>query len=212
VIRVNLLGTLVGAPVKRQWVPAAQRSALIGVGMIVLTAVAVSGWWYYLYAQGGSLTSRIGTAEIELVRLQEAAKLVAKATARKAELSERLALIDRLRASKRGPVSLLETLNRSIPDGLWLLEIKQTGTAVQVDGRALSLSSVTDFAERLQNSGLFEHPVEILTTLTEAVEETTVVRFSVKAEAAKPVQPTGGTTAAVPGAPAAAAVPGAKGA
>jgi hypothetical protein len=45
---------------------------------------------------------------------------------------------------------------------------------------------VTDFAERMQTSGLFKKPVEILTTTTEVVEETGVVRFSVRAEAVPP--------------------------
>ena len=207
-IKVNLLATPVGAPPPREWVPAAQRSALMGIAMLLVTAGGIGGWWYYQRTQASRLETRIATAEVELERLKEAAKLVTKANARKAELSERLALIDRLRESKRGPVSLLETVNRSIPDGLWLLEIKQGGTAVQVDGRALSLSSVTDFAQRMQNSGLFQHPVEILTTSTEMIEETNVVRFSVKAEAVKPAAPAAAvTTTAAPGA----ATPGAKG-
>ena len=53
---------------------------------------------------------------------------------------------------------------------------------MQVDGRAMSLTSVTDFAERLQNSGLFNMPVEILTTTNDTVEDTTVVKFSLKAD------------------------------
>jgi Tfp pilus assembly protein PilN len=91
-----------------------------------------------------------------------------------------------------------------VPEGLWLLEIRQTGTSVQVDGRAMSLTAVTDFAERLQNSGLFRHPVEILTTLMETVEETPVVRFSVKAEALPPPADTAPT---LPAATAAASLP-----
>src|SRR6185436_9016270 len=109
--------------------------------------------------------------------------------ARKTELAERLGVIERLRAAKRAPVSLLETLSRSLPDGLWLLEVKQTGRSVQVDGRAMSISAVTDFTERLQNSGVFDRPVEILTTSSETLEETPVVRFSVKADVVAPQPP-----------------------
>ena len=112
-----------------------------------------------------------------------------KTTAKKNELAERLNVIERLREAKRGPVSLLETLSMSLPDGLWLLEVKQTGRTVQVDGRAMSLSAVTDFAERLQNSGVFNRPVEILTTAAETFEETAVVRFSVKADVVAPHVP-----------------------
>jgi type IV pilus assembly protein PilN len=106
-----------------------------------------------------------------------------------------MSLIEQLRGSKRAPVSLLETVSRSVPEGLWLLEIKQTGTSIQVDGRALSITSVTDFAQRMQNSGLFERPVEILTALNEDVNSLTVVRFAIKAETAKPVPAAGAPSA-----------------
>jgi type IV pilus assembly protein PilN len=186
-IKVNLLATNPGAAqLPREWFPREQRSALVGLGMLVVCALGVGGWWFYQHSLAGSIQTRITAAEAELTRLQEAAKLVDELGARRAELSERLSLIERLRAGKRAPVTLLETVSRSVPEGLWLLEIKQSGAAIQVDGRALSLTAVTDFAARLQESGLFRHPVEILTTVTEVVDETTVVRFSVKAEALPP--------------------------
>ena len=207
-IKVNLLAVPCGVARARAWVPAAQRPALVAMSMLVMTAAGMGGWWSYQRTQATRLEGRLATAETEIERLKQATNLVARTNARKAELSERLALIDRLRDAKRGPVDLLETLNRSIPDGLWLLEVKQGGAAVQVDGRALSLSAVTDFAQHLQNSGLFRHPVEILTTSTEMIDETNVVRFSVKAEAVRPAVPTAAVaTAAAPVSP----TPGVKG-
>ena len=182
-IKVNLLATNPGAAPEREWLPRGQRSALVGLGMLVVTALGLGGFWFYQRAQATAVQTSIAAAQAELTRLKEAAKLVDALTSRRTELAERLSLIDRLRAEKRGPVSLLETVSRSIPEGLWLIEIKQVGATVQVDGRATSLTSVTDFAERMQNSGLFKHPVEILTTSTETIEDTTVIRFSVKAEA-----------------------------
>jgi hypothetical protein len=55
---------------------------------------------------------------------------------------------------------------------------------VQIDGRATSLTAVTDFTERLQSSGYFKKPVEILTTSTDAIDDVEVIKFSVKADAA----------------------------
>jgi Tfp pilus assembly protein PilO len=40
----------------------------------------------------------------------------------------------------------------------------------------------------MQNSGLFQHPVEIVTTSTEVVDEAQVIRFIVKAEAVTPIR------------------------
>jgi Tfp pilus assembly protein PilN len=186
VIKVNLLATAPGAPAPRDWIPREQRSALIGLGMLMVTGLAIGGWWYYLHTVKAKVDTRIAAAEAQMVKLREASKLVEKTTARRNELAERLAVIERLRAAKHAPVSLLETVSESLPDGLWLLEMKQAGRSVQVDGRAMSISAVTDFTERLQNSGVFDRPVEILTTSTETVEDTTVVRFSVKGDMVGP--------------------------
>lgn len=194
-IKVNLLATQPGAAPAREWLPRDQRSALLGLGILVATAAGVGGWWFYLHHQGAVVDSRIAGAEAELARLKDAAKLVDLMTARKNELNERLSLIERLRAAKRAPVALLETVSRSLPEGLWLTEIKQTGPSVQIDGRATSLTAVTDFTERLQTSGYFQKPVEILTTSTEAIDDANVVKFSVKADAVS-TQPPAGSAAA----------------
>ncbi|HET9372582.1 MAG TPA: PilN domain-containing protein [Vicinamibacterales bacterium] len=199
-IRVNLLAAASGpaAAPARQWFPKEQRSAAMGLALLVASGLGVGGYWWYLSSERASVERQITEGEDELVRLKQAADLVAKANARKAELTERLNLIERLRSAKRAPVTLLETVSSSMPEGMWLLELKQSGASVQIDGRAMSLTAVTDFAERMQTSGLFKKPVEILTTTTEVVEETGVVRFSVRAEAVPPTTTTTTVNATAP--------------
>jgi type IV pilus assembly protein PilN len=201
VIRVNLLTTAPGAKPTREWLPREQRSAALGLAMLVTTGIGVTGWWYYLSSTRTTVDAGIASAETNLIRFKEAAVLVEQATQRKAELTERLSLIERLRTAKRGPVNLIETVSFSLPDGLWLLEVKQTAATVRVDGRALSLTAVTDFAERLQTSGLFRRPVEIVTTTAEVFEQVDVIRFSLRAEAVGSIVPIDpGATPARPGA------------
>lgn len=212
-IKVNLLATNPGAVAPREWLPREQRSALGGVGVLMLTALALAGYWYYQTSQRAAIGTQIAASQAELTRLKEAAAVVERTNARRTELGERLALIERLRASKRAPVSLLETVSYSMPDGLWLLEIKQAAATVQIDGRATSITAITDFTERLQNSGYFLRPVEILSTSTEAIDDVALVRFVVKAEVVPPQSPAeaaaspavpptiaGGAAATVPGA------------
>lgn len=195
-IKVNLLATNPGATPPREWFPREQRSLLGGIAILVTTLLAAGGHWYYQRSQTAAIATSITVAEAEIVRLKQAAKLVEETTARKAELGERLALIERLRTAKREPVTLLETVSNSVTEGLWLIEIKQTGTSVQIDGRATSITAVTDFTERLQVSGFFKRPVEILSTGTELIEEKEVVRFVVKAEPVPSTQPAPGTAGA----------------
>ena len=186
-IRVNLLSTGPGTAPAREWLPKEQRPAALGVLLLILILAGIGGWWWVLKSERADAETQIEQAQARLDQLKEAVNLVDLTAARKSDLSERLGLIDRLRDAKRAPVSLLETVSRSVPDGLWLTSIKQTESSVQVDGRAMSLTSVTDFAETMQRSGQFKMPVEILSTTTEQVEETIVVKFSLRADALKPL-------------------------
>jgi len=208
-IRVNLISVAPGqaAAPARDWFPKEQRSAAIGLVLLLVTAVGITSWWWYLRHQRRNVEAQIVTAEAELVRLKDVASMVDRAIARKAELSERIDLIERLRATMRAPVKLLETVVHSVPHGLWLIEIKQAGMNVQMDGRAMSNNQVADFAQQMQDSGYFNKPVEISTT-SELLEEVPVIRFVMKAEVAasgpigvKPATPVVASTSPVPGAP-----------
>lgn len=200
-IRVNLLspGTEPPPGAWRRWfsVPQEQQVALAGLAILVATAVGAGGWWWWVERDRRAVDAEIATAEIALTRLQEAARLMEKATAREKDLRERLTLIERLRATQRAPVLLLDTISRSLADGLWLTELRQTGTVVQLEGRALSLSALTDFIDRLQVSGRFARPVDIVTTTTETIAEQPVVRFVIRGEIGAAMgAPAGGNTGA----------------
>jgi Tfp pilus assembly protein PilN len=181
-IRVNLISVTPGHSPRREWLPKEQRSAALGLVLLLGTAVLITSWWLYLRHERINIENNVVLAESELARLKDVAQTVERATMRKAELAERLDLIERLRTTMRAPMRLLETVSHSVPHGLWLLEIKQVGQTVRIDGRAMSLTQVPDFAKLMQDSGFFQMPVEIESTTSEIVEEVPVIRFVVKAE------------------------------
>jgi type IV pilus assembly protein PilN len=208
-IRVNLLAGGPGAAQPRVLVKAEQKPAMIGLAMLLATGLGVGGWWYYVTSQAAATETAIVTAEARIEQLKDAVKLLEQARSQKTELESRLTLIENLRVAKHAPVKLLDVLNASVPEGLWLMEIKQSSSGVQIEGRSLSHTAVTDFAQTLQNAGMFKMPVDIVTTLMEQVEDATVIRFVLKAS---PVAGIGLPTAPTPAPavkPAAAGRPGA---
>lgn len=185
-IRVNLIG---GADARRASglsrflsVPPEQRAALFGVFIIMATAIVVAGYWWTLDQTRSRLDAEIAVQDAQLVQLQEASKLVETAEAREKDLRQRVDLIERLRTSQRAPVDLLEAVSLSLPDGLWLLELKQTGASVRIEGRAESLTALTDFVDRLQTSGQFVQTLDIVTTNMEAIGDISVVRFAIRGD------------------------------
>ncbi len=55
---------------------------------------------------------------------------------RKAQLQQRVVLIEQLRKGQTGPVHMLDQISRALPQMLWLTELKQAGGDVVIDGRA----------------------------------------------------------------------------
>ena len=45
---------------------------------------------------------------------------------------------------------------------MWLVELRQSGTEVIIEGRCTSLNALSDFVSGLEASNLFVRPVEIV--------------------------------------------------
>ena len=83
---------------------------------------------------------------------------------RKAQLQQRVVLIEQLRKGQTGPVHMLDQISRALPPMLWLTELKQTptGTDVVIDGKCTTLTGLSDFVSNLEASGYFKRSIEIV--------------------------------------------------
>ena len=102
----------------------------------------------------------------------------------KAQLQQRVVLIEQLRKGQTGPVHMLDQLSRALPSMLWLTSLKQTGTDVIVDGKCTTLTGLSEFVSNLEASGYFKRSVEIVSTASDAPTSTAgneLIRFTIKA-------------------------------
>lgn len=186
-IKVNLLAG------ERQAAPAARKKIAINFGsgqkltvacslILILTAAGI-GWRFWALGQlSAQLDADIATAQQETARLHSIIEQVQQFEGRRAQLQQRVGLIEQLRKDQAGPVHMLDQVSRALPDMLWLTNLKQSpdGREVVIEGRSTTLTSLSDFVVNLEKSGYFRRSVEIVSTESDTTPTGDIVTFTVK--------------------------------
>jgi type IV pilus assembly protein PilN len=189
-IRINLLG------VERQKIKAAafdisQHAGILCAVILVLASAGTGGWYWSLRQEAAQLERETTAANREAARLKSLLKEVQDFEAQSQRLQERVKLIESLRAGQSVPVQLLDHISRSMPDMLWLTDLKQDGGAVTIQGRSNTLIALSDFVGNLGTNALVQKPIEIVNSqLTEeqgakkGQQAAQLVSFTVKVQLA----------------------------
>ena len=181
-IRINLLAVERERKKTRVVISAAQR-ATIGATLILLVTVLGVGWWFWsLRQQSIGLDEDIARAELQAQQLRSVLAQVQKFEARKAQLQQRVSLIEQLRSGQSAPVHVLDEISKSLPDRLWLTDMTQTGNEFSISGMTTSMTAVSDFIANLEATRWFKRPVEIVDSQVQSDAKVgDLVKFSIKA-------------------------------
>ena len=171
-IRINLLATeRRAAKAAAPGMQAGQKLMVIGSLLLVLT-VAMIGWRYWALGQEEAQVAReIEAANREEARLQEILRQVQEFENRRKLLEARVALIDELRKGQTAPVHMVDQISKALPDMTWLTGMQQSGYTLTMQGRCLTLTSLSDFIGNLEASRYFIRPVEIIESTVETDKE-----------------------------------------
>jgi type IV pilus assembly protein PilN len=164
-IRINLLKAASAG------FQAGQKMMVIGSLVLVVTVAGV-GWRYWAIGQEKAQVAReIDAAKREEARLQEILKQVQEFENRRKVLEARVALIDELRKGQSAPVHMIDQISKALPEMTWLTAMQQSGYTLTMQGRCLTLTSLSDFIGNLEASRYFMRPVEIIETKTETEDK-----------------------------------------
>jgi type IV pilus assembly protein PilN len=172
----------------------AQKITIAASLIVVLTGLGIVWWFLALRQRSARLDQDIADAEAETRRLRTVLTQVQKFEGKRAQLQQRVSLIEELRKGQIGPVHMLDSISKSLPDRLWLNELTQTGSEVQMRGFATSLTAISDLVANLEASGYFKKPVEIVDTEVGAPQGTAaqageLVKFEIKGTYQPPPPP-----------------------
>jgi len=174
-IRINLLASE-RAQTKKKLTFQTGQKLTIGCSLILVVAVLLIGWRYWsLTRQSTELDREIVSAQQEVTRLHSIIQKVQDFEQRKAQLSQRVVLIEDLRKEQKGPV---------------LTEVKQVVGDVVIDGTSTTQTGVSDFVSNLEASGYFKKSVDIVGTRTVPMAQPPgeLVSFTLRAQFLTPGQ------------------------
>jgi type IV pilus assembly protein PilN len=183
-IKINLLSVDRDRAKRKAKFPVGEK-VTVGCSLILVATALLVGWWYWsLKNESAALDQQIIDAQRETARLQNVITQVRLYEQQKGQLQQRVTLIEQLRKGQTGPVHLLDQVSRSLPDTMWLTELKQTATDILIDGRCTTLTALSDFVSGLEASNYFEKPVEIVDSKVQPATSATpeIIMFSVKAK------------------------------
>jgi type IV pilus assembly protein PilN len=190
-IRINLLAVERERTKRRALIPAAHR-VTIAASLLLIGTVLLVGWWFWSLRQTSHrLDQDIAKGEMETQQLRPLLALVQKFEARKAQLQQRVTLIEQLRRGQNGPVHALDEISKTLPDRLWLTELSQKGDEFTLHGMTTSQLTLSDFVANLSSSAWFTKPVDIIDSQVEKNQKGggELFKFSIKAVFYNPEAP-----------------------
>ncbi len=194
-IRINLIAASRGKKKSSAGPLLAAQKVTIACTLILIAAVGGVGYWYLtLNAESTKIDADIAGAQQETMRLRSVITQVQQFEQRRAQLQQRVALIEQLRKGQIGPVHLLDQVSRALPPMLWLTELKQSGktpSEVLISGRSTTLTGVSDFVKNLEDSGYFKRSIDIVSTVAEPIPQPPgeLIRFDLRADFQAPEPP-----------------------
>lgn len=189
-IRINLLAVERTSKSRTSLIPAAHR-VTIGASLILLATALTIGWWFWsMHRTSVQVDEDIARAEVESQQLRSVLAQVQKFETQKAQLQQRVTLIEQLRRGQAGPVHVVDEVSRAVPDRLWLTEFAQKGDELTISGMTTSLTGVSDFVTNLGASPWFKPPIDIVdSVMSEDAKAGELVKFSIKAKTTNPEAP-----------------------
>jgi type IV pilus assembly protein PilN len=189
-IRINLLAVERERTKRGALIPAAHRTTIAASLILIGTALIVVWGFWYLRQTSARLDEELAASERETQQLRSVLAQVQKFEARRAQLQQRVSLIEQLRRGQSGPVHVLDEISKAVPERLWLTQLRQKGEEFTLDGMTTSMTGLADFVANLETSRWFKKPIDIIDSQVQADKDAgSLFKFSVKAVFNNPEAP-----------------------
>lgn len=162
IIRINLLDWRA----QRRELRKRQFNAMLGIaffvsaGLVAISYLLAGNAVDHQNARNEYLRQQIAEVDLKIKEIQELEKV-------KRNLLSRMRVIEELQASRSATVHFFDELVNTLPEGVNLVSVKQTGTGVVIEGIAESNARVSTYMKNLDASKWFADPKLVVIKTTE---------------------------------------------
>src|SRR6266478_6931802 len=137
---------------RREFLVAAGAAVFASVILIVVGKLVYSSWTDAQIEKNNLLKKEIVKLDAQIADIQELEN-------RKQRLVARMEIIERLQRKRPEIVHLFDEIVKTVPDGIYLTTIKQTGNKLEIRGVAQSSTRVSTFMRNIDSSVWMDNPV-----------------------------------------------------
>ncbi len=164
-----------------------QLGSFAPLAIVLVAAVVVTGAFFHQSKQITALNSTIAEEEAESRRLAPEIAKIKRLNKQRKDLNDRLDVITDLDRDRYYRVHLLDELNRSLPDHMWLTRFEDVGgDSYQVEGVTFSNFLISDFLQSVTNSPWFAS-VDLTVAEKGLIGEVQIIKFKARASAIRRV-------------------------
>ena len=151
--RINLL------PWREQERKVKRREFAVALGAAAIAAIIFVGSGKLLYASWtDAQNEKNNLLKKEIVKLDAAIADIQDLENRKQRLVARMEIIEKLQRKRPEIVHLFDELVKTVPEGIYLTSIKQSGNKLEIHGVAQSSTRVSTFMRNIDSSTWMDNP------------------------------------------------------
>lgn len=151
--RINLLDWRNERRARRQRQFVAVLLAGVAIGLLVFGTA-----WFLIDSAISNQDDRNAYLKQQIAEVDQKIKEIQELEKVKENLLSRMRVIEELQASRSATVHFFDEIVNTLPEGVNLTSIKQSGSSVQIDGVADSNGRVSTYMKNLEASPWFENP------------------------------------------------------
>ena len=136
-----------------------KKEFLIVLGMVAAVALLLAvAWGYWVNWQIDWQADRNNLLKREIAVLDEKVKEIKELKLRRQQVLERMEVIKALQGNRPGVVKVFDEFVRSVPSGVFFIEVKRVGENVALIGFAESNNRISTLMRQLDASDRFKEP------------------------------------------------------